>query len=42
MSIKKTLQEWETTLETEAKDGNEDTKYILDWMKRNNRRTQYA
>ena len=35
MSIKKTLQNWETTLEQEAREGNEDAIAILDWMKRN-------
>ena len=35
MSIKKTLQSWETTLEQEAKQGNEDAIAILDYMKRN-------
>ena len=35
MNIKQKLQGWETTLEQEAKDGNEDAQVILDWMKRN-------
>ena len=35
MSIKKTLQSWESTLEQEAKQGNEDAQVIFDWMKRN-------
>ena len=33
MNIKKTLQGWEHTLEQEAKEGNEDAKRILNWMK---------
>ena len=35
MTIKQTLQDWETTLEAEAKEGNTDAIEILDWMKRN-------
>ena len=37
LSIKKTLQsaEWDRFLRAEAKLGNEDTKVILDYMKKN-------
>ena len=35
MNIKKTLQGWEDTLAQEAKEGNQDTIEILDWMKKN-------
>lgn len=35
MSIKKMLQAWETDLETEAKQGNQEAIEILEWMKRN-------
>ena len=28
-------KEWDKFLRKEAKDGNEDAQYILDWMKRN-------
>ena len=35
MNIKKTLQGWEDTLAQEAKEGNDDAKAILNWMKKN-------
>ena len=35
MNIKQTLQGWEDTLAQEAKEGNDDAKAILDWMKKN-------
>ena len=35
MNIKQTLQGWEDTLAQEAKEGNDDAKVILDWMKKN-------
>ena len=35
MSIKQTLQDWETTLKREATEGNSDAIEILNWMKKN-------
>ena len=35
MTIKQTLQDWESTLEQQAKEGNEDAIEILNWMKNN-------
>ena len=35
MTIKQTLQDWETTLKREATEGNQDAIEILDWLKKN-------
>ena len=35
MTIKQTLQDWETTLQREATEGNEDAIAVLGWLKKN-------